>query len=305
VNLQEAYKTLDLTPGTSKDDAKKKYRELTKKYHPDINKEPGAEDKFKKINEAYSCVQAGKGNEPQRQSSNPFGRQTYHNQENIQLNVTISFAESILGCERHFKFNRKAKCNLCNGKGEINLHNGCDKCEGKGLIVTRQGNAIYSRTCDKCYGKTDTQSCNACNADGSVDTDTSIKVTIPGGVQSGNILQLAGMGHFVGSFMHMDQRTDAHVHILVTPEPGLSLSGATVVCDLQLSLIDAIKGCKRTVKTVLGDKEVEIPAQSRNKDIVVIPNMGVNRVGDQNVVLDVRYSEQILNMIDKLMDGVE
>jgi DnaJ-class molecular chaperone len=39
MNLQEAYSILELSPGTSAEDAKKRYRELTKKFHPDVNKE--------------------------------------------------------------------------------------------------------------------------------------------------------------------------------------------------------------------------------------------------------------------------
>ena len=49
MRLSEAYSILEIPEGTSATDAKKKYRDLSKKYHPDVNKEPGAEDKFKKI----------------------------------------------------------------------------------------------------------------------------------------------------------------------------------------------------------------------------------------------------------------
>ena len=57
MNLKEAYTTLELAEGASPEEAKKKYRELTKKLHPDVNKDPGAEAKFKKINEAYRMCQ--------------------------------------------------------------------------------------------------------------------------------------------------------------------------------------------------------------------------------------------------------
>ena len=63
MNLKEAYSILEIPQGTPPEDAKKKYRELTKKYHPDINKDAGAEDKFKKINEAYQVVSSGKSND--------------------------------------------------------------------------------------------------------------------------------------------------------------------------------------------------------------------------------------------------
>ncbi len=50
---KDYYKTLNLVKGASDDDIKKAYRKLALKYHPDKNKEPGAEEKFKEVAEAY------------------------------------------------------------------------------------------------------------------------------------------------------------------------------------------------------------------------------------------------------------
>ena len=53
---RDYYEVLGLSKGASEDEIKKAYRQLAKKYHPDINKEPGAEEKFKEINEAYDTL---------------------------------------------------------------------------------------------------------------------------------------------------------------------------------------------------------------------------------------------------------
>ena len=50
------YDILGLDKSASPEDIKSAYRKLAKKYHPDINKEPGATEKFKEINEAYECL---------------------------------------------------------------------------------------------------------------------------------------------------------------------------------------------------------------------------------------------------------
>ena len=50
------YKILGISPGASQEEIKKAYRVLARKYHPDVNKEPGAEDRFRKINEAYRVL---------------------------------------------------------------------------------------------------------------------------------------------------------------------------------------------------------------------------------------------------------
>jgi DnaJ-class molecular chaperone len=88
--------------------------------------------------------------------------------------------------------------------------------------------------------------------------------------------------------------------VRVTPEPGLRLDGINVVSDLEISLLDALRGCKKTVNTIQGDKEIEIQPQSRHKDEVVIPHLGVNGAGNQRVILDVKYPSNVGNLIDVL-----
>ena len=98
MRLDEAYSILEIPSSSTPDEAKKKYRQLSKKYHPDINKEPGAEDKFKKINEAYQIVSTGKDTE----ASRPVPQHNYPS--NIDIRTTISFKESVLGCKQSLKF---------------------------------------------------------------------------------------------------------------------------------------------------------------------------------------------------------
>ncbi len=50
------YQVLGVSPDASDQEIKKAYRTLSKKYHPDINKEPGAEEKFKQVNNAYHSI---------------------------------------------------------------------------------------------------------------------------------------------------------------------------------------------------------------------------------------------------------
>lgn len=297
MKLKEAYSTLELEQGATPEDAKKKYRELTKKYHPDINKEPGSEDKFKKINEAYQVVQSGKSSDLQDRHSSSFHRQVVEI-ENINVSATISFKESVLGCKREVKYSRRAKCVKCNGNGEIRINNGCKKCDGKGQVVVRQGPSIMISTCSECYGKSQTEECDVCHGHGVVHTDVSIHVSIPGGIANGTALRLQNMGNYVGSFMGFaDQHTDAYCQVTVVPEEGLSLDGRNVVSRTTISLLDALKGCVCTVKTIHGDKQITIKPQSKNCEEVLIPNCGVNGIGNQRVILDIQYPKEIDKLI--------
>lgn len=312
MNLNEAYTILELSPGVTPEEAKKKYRELTKKWHPDINKEPEAEDKFKKINEAYQCVQNGKGNDKEEYIDNPFSgfggfnpfgssrRVREYDFSPIVNKTNISFKESVTGCKRDIKYARKAKCQECNGEGISLLNNGCDKCGGRGQITGRQGMMIFTQTCDKCHGKVKTKSCEKCAATGVIDSEVSIQVTIPPGIRDGNILKLGGMGHFMANFMGMEQHSDAFLQVEVANDPDLTLIDDNVVSNLTISLLESLKGCKKTVKTIMGDMEIEIKPQSKNKDEVIIPKLGVNLIGNQRVIIDIKYPLDISKLIEVL-----
>jgi molecular chaperone DnaJ len=314
MNLKEAYATLELAEGASPEEAKKKYRELTKKWHPDVNKDPAADAKFKKINEAYECVKNGKGNdrEPparygQQQQGWPFNRQQQQvvQLEHVEIKLTIDFKESVLGCKKEVKYGRKAKCPDCDGAGEIRLNNGCTRCGGKGQTTVQQRGMIFISTCPLCGGRASTEDCKTCNAEGTAHTDVSVHVSVPAGVVDGNTLRLQGMGNYAGTVMGiMDQYTDAYCHITVKPEPGLSIDGRNVVFSLTLPLLDAIRGCKQNVKTIFGNKEIRVPPQSRNRDEVIIPHCGVGGTGDQKVILDVQYPKNTDKLIGVLIDEV-
>lgn len=303
----EAYSTLEISDGASVDDAKKAFRQLSKKFHPD-NKDTGSEAKFKKINEAYQAISNSKFDDlPQQQNwgGGGFHRQQVIQLENVETSTTISFKESVLGCKKEIKYTRQVKCQDCSGAGEIKLNNGCKTCGGRGQTVNRQGHMVMVTTCSECHGRTNVSNCNACSGQGTVQADVSVHVSIPAGVVDGNTLRLQGMGNFAGSFMGLaDQFTDAFLHITVTPEDGLSLEGRTVISHLSIPLLDALRGCSRKVKTIHGEKEINILPKSRNRDEVIIPHCGVSNSGNQKVILDVEYPKNTEKLIGVLLDEV-
>jgi len=307
MNLKEAYKILEIPQTATPEEAKKKYRELAKEFHPDVNKDAGAEAKFKKINEAYQVVSSGKGTDredlhwqsPTRQR-NPFGVQQIFNAQPITTKVSISFAESVLGCEKEIKFTRNSKCPSCDGSGENTLNNGCVPCGGRGQVVTQRGGMIFIQSCPKCNGQVQKADCATCKTRGVVEAEAAARVTIQGGILDNQTLSLRGLGHYIGSFGPMSQHSDVHLRVKVAPEPGLSIEGTHVICTLELTLQEALQGCKKIVNTIKGYQDINIPVKSRNKDEVVIPHLGVNKIGNQRVILDVRYPEDVSQIIETL-----
>ena len=73
------YETLEITESATEAEIKKAYRKLARKYHPDVNKDPKAEDKFKEINAAYEILSdKDKKAQYDRVGDNMFGGQNFH-----------------------------------------------------------------------------------------------------------------------------------------------------------------------------------------------------------------------------------
>ncbi|MDD3342423.1 MAG: DnaJ domain-containing protein, partial [Sulfurospirillaceae bacterium] len=93
------YDTLDVSQDASADEIKKAYRRLARKFHPDINKEAGAEEKFKEINAAYEILSdESKRRQYDQYGDNMFGGQNFHDFANSQGNGNLDdILRSIFG----------------------------------------------------------------------------------------------------------------------------------------------------------------------------------------------------------------
>ncbi|MBP3495737.1 MAG: molecular chaperone DnaJ [Clostridia bacterium] len=164
---QDYYETLGINKSASADEIKKAYRQMAKKYHPDMN--PGdknAEQKFKEVNEAYAVLsdadkkakydqfghaafeQGGAGYGGGGFSgfgdfgfdvgdifSSFFGGGTRSNQranapvdgDDIVVRIVIDFEEAAFGCKKEISFARIQKCGECSGSG-AEKGSGVEKC---------------------------------------------------------------------------------------------------------------------------------------------------------------------------------
>lgn len=156
MNNTEFYDRLGVSKDASQDEIKKAYRRMSKKYHPDINKEPGAEQKYKDVQEAYETL----GDEQKRAAYDQYGPagangsfgggaggfggfdggagfggfedifssffggggsmrnpNAPHQGDDLQYRVNLSFEEAIFGAEKEVTYNREAECTTCHGSG--------------------------------------------------------------------------------------------------------------------------------------------------------------------------------------------
>lgn len=319
MNINDCYKTLECSSDISDDDLKKKYKELAKRYHPDIYKENP--DKFKEINSAYQAIQDHKKNPFGRVNSTdesdfPFnindifsnfhGFSGFRQQgpqrkiSHIQMEIELSFKESIFGVEKEIEFDRETKCDKCNGQGFTQKKNGCTHCDGFGQSVMRQGNSIFSSQCGYCRGKGSKEDCSGCGKKTFIKTRAKMKVNIPPGIRDKNIVQLQGAGHFSHASMIGEAYSNVLLTINVKNDTELTLEENDVIYKLNISLLEALKGCSKVIPTINGEETINIPSASRNKEEIIINGLGVKSVGNQRIILDVEYPENLEKIISSL-----
>lgn len=172
MNNTEYYDRLGVSKDASQDEIKRAYRKMSKKYHPDINKEPGAEEKYKEVQEAYETLSDDQKRAAYDQygpdGANGFGGQggfggfdggagfggfedifssffgggatrnpnAPRQGDDLQYRVNLSFEEAIFGAEKEVHYNREATCKTCSGSGAKpgTCPVTCGRCHGQGVI---------------------------------------------------------------------------------------------------------------------------------------------------------------------------
>ncbi|KAJ4961044.1 hypothetical protein NE237_020954 [Protea cynaroides] len=195
------YATLDLNRNATLQEIKSSYKKLARKYHPDLNRSPGAEEKFKEISAAYEVLsddekrslydrfgEAGlqgeyAGSGVDSQGVDPFevfdtyfgapngffGGGEYSNTRNLDLDIrcdlSLSFEESIFGGQRDIEVSCFETCDNCAGTGakSSSCINSCTDCRGRGGVMKSQRTpfGIVSQV----------TTCSKCGGDGKIITD--------------------------------------------------------------------------------------------------------------------------------------
>src|SRR5690554_8030907 len=146
---RDYYEILGVPRNASPEEIKASFRRLARQYHPDVNKEEGAEEKFKEINEAYGVLsdaekrarydrygKEGLGNmggfrdytvdfnDIFEEIFGGFGFSTGRRSRNaprrgrdLQMTVTLTFEEAVFGAEKEIEFQREETCSRCAGSG--------------------------------------------------------------------------------------------------------------------------------------------------------------------------------------------
>jgi len=274
VEFKDYYDTLGVKPDASEADIKAAYRKLARKYHPDKNKEAGAEDKFKAINEAnevlrdaekrraYDQVRAG-GYRPGEQFRPPpgWGQQGGHG---------FDFGE---GGEGDFSDFFESLFGRGGGARQ-------------GAPRARRGRDVQAQVQIDLQTAFDGGRTRLSLDDGS-GTDRVLEVKIPAGIQPGKVIRLAGQGQ---PGMGGAPAGDLLLEVGIRDDARFKLDGLNVLHVLGVAPWEAALGASVPVPTLAGTVDLRIPAGSQSGRKLRLKGRGLPGAvpGDQLVEIAIR-----------------
>jgi len=230
----------------------------------------------------------------------------------ISIDIELSFRESIFGTERRVLISKMAVCDVCNGSGakKGSKMTTCKTCNGKGeLRETRNtmfGNFTSARLCPTCDGRGEVPEtlCDTCHGDGVLKRQEEIQITVPAGVQDGEMIRMPSRGEAVKG----GGAGDLYVKLHVKKDAAFTREGSNLLTALPIKLTDALLGGEYRIRTLDGEESVKVPAGIVHGEIIKIRGKGVPSArggrGDLLVRIDIEFPKKLSktarDLIDKL-----
>jgi len=198
----------------------------------------------------------------------------------IQKELTIDFTEAIFGCTKEVELTKNVRCKTCNGQGTApgTSKRTCDKCGGTGT-VTQVSNTPFGRfqnvtTCDKCggTGQVIDKPCPDCHGTGAVRKRIKIKVDIPAGVDTDNVIPIRGQGE---PGANGGPEGDLYIVLNVRPHSTYKRKGNDLYLDLPISFDQAALGAKVSVPGFRENYSYTIPAGTQTGSNFRLKGKGV------------------------------
>lgn len=328
---RDYYEALGVGRNASPDDLRRAYRQLAKQYHPDVNRDPAAEDRFKEINEAYAVL----SDEQRRAAYDRFGhaglkgmptdidfgfgdifeeffgfgmggrrrRSAPRRGADLRYDLRLEFRDAVFGVEKEIEFARRDICSRCKGSGAEpgTTPVRCPTCDGSGEVrqvrQTFLGSMVNVTTCPSCGGRGEVvgSPCRVCHGSGIEQQELTRRISIPPGVDDGTQVRLTGEGE---PGPNNGPRGDLYVVVLVKPHQYFRRRKDDILLDLSINVAQSTLGSEIPVPTLDGEERLRIPAGTQPGKVFRLRGKGVphlrsNGRGDQLVIVSVEIPKSL------------
>ncbi|OAG78800.1 molecular chaperone DnaJ [Bacillus licheniformis] len=318
MSKRDYYEVLGVGKSASKDEIKKAYRKLSKKYHPDINKEAGAAEKFKEVKEAYETLsddqkrahydQFGHTDPNQGFGGGGFGGGDFggfgfddifssifgggarrrdpnapRQGADLQYTMTLSFEEAAFGKETTIEIPREETCETCSGSGAkpVTKPETCSHCGGSGQLNMEQSTP---------FGKVvNRRVCHYCNGTGK---QIKHKCSTCGG--TGKVKKRKKINVTIPAGVDDGQQLrvagqgepginggpsgDLFVVFRVQEHEFFERDGDDIYCEMPLTFAQAALGDEIEVPTLHGKVKLKVPAGTQTGTKFRLKGKGVANV---------------------------
>ncbi|HCB49863.1 MAG TPA: molecular chaperone DnaJ [Chloroflexi bacterium] len=308
---RDYYEVLGVDRSASKEDLKRAYRRMARKFHPDVNKDSGSDERFKEINEAYEVL----SNDSTRATYDRFGhagvqgagagfndfsgfgsvadifeefftgfgtrrRKGPRRGADLRYDLAISFEEAVFGVEKDIQVRRPEICPNCYGSGAEPGTNPvrCTNCNGTGEVrQMRQsflGSFVNVVTCPVCNGSGETipSPCTVCNGQKQIQQQRTLNVKIPPGVDNDTQIRLSGEGT-----PGIDGGPPGNLFVVLHVEKHeyFRRRGDDILLEMEINVAQAALGDEIKVPTVDGEETLIIPAGTQTGTVFPLRGRGV------------------------------
>ena len=241
------YDTLEIQDNASESEIKKAYRKLARKYHPDVNKEASAEDKFKEINSAYEILSdTTKKQQYDMHGDSMFGGQNFHDFSRSHGGRGQGDLDDIL--RQMFSGGGGGRNPFGGGFGEQQ--------QAPNLDIETAVTISFSVSI---LGGSHSVGVNGERFD----------IKIPAGVKSGEKMRVKGKGHAQGG-----RAGDLFLKITVAPNPEYVREDDDLVKVFEVPLYAALFGDKIAIKTLDKEIKLKVPQNTKNGQRFRVKEMG-------------------------------
>ncbi len=310
---RDYYEVLEIERTCTQVEIKAAFRTLARKYHPDVNKDPDAEERFKEINEAFMVLSdeqkrsvydrygheglRSTGGMPDWNTVDPFDifeqffggfggftsrqrRNAPRRGKDLYYALTLDFEQTASGVDKEIQITRDEVCERCNSSGAEpgTKPKTCGTCQGRGEIrQTRQtflGSMVQVTTCPECQGA-GTVITQKCETCGGRGYERkAVKKTIPVPAGVNDGTQIRLAGEGQPG-THGGPRGNLFIEIKVKPHKFFRRRKDDILLNMNINVAQATLGAEVIVPTLNGDEKLIIPSGTQPGKVFKLRNKGI------------------------------
>lgn len=231
----------------------------------------------------------------------------------ISIDIMIPFGDAVFGTTRKVLLTKNSVCKDCRGSGaqDGSETERCSICSGLGTVRESKRSFFGTFTalseCSKCKGRGEVvkNPCKSCGGEGVRRKEEEVEISIPAGINNGEMLRLSGEGEVKRG----GASGDLYVKIYVEPHRRFIREGNDLVCELEIAITDALLGTDKVIDALDGKIKIQIPVGTDSGEILRVRSRGVPKSrggrGDLLIKIKIKNPKKLSKKAKELIEELK